>query len=83
MPLGGCRRRGCVRGGHRRGRPGELPIIDTYPLFRGLRLHSLAYPVLVRCAHCSHRRESTMVALDEAHAPVCPACYAHRLGEHG
>lgn len=58
----------------------RLPIIGTYPTLRGLRLHSLAYPVPFRCTHCGQHRESVMVAVTVDSDPVCPACYATSLG---
>ncbi|WP_020501474.1 hypothetical protein [Sciscionella marina] len=57
----------------------DLPIIDTYPLLRGLQLHSLAHALTYRCKRCRKRRESVMVAIDDECAPVCPTCYANNL----
>lgn len=59
----------------------ELAIVGSYPEMRGLRLHSLRAPLPYLCAHCGDPKETVIIALTEQAAPVCPACFAHRMGE--
>lgn len=56
----------------------SVPVLSSYPAWRGLALHSLAVAVCFVCTVCEHTRDSTMVATHEHHSGfVCPSCYAH------
>lgn len=58
-----------------------VAILASYPMWAGLRLHSLANATTFRCSRCGHHRESTMAATSNADsaAMLCPTCYARQL----
>lgn len=53
----------------------RVVILDSYPSWAGLQLHSLAVAAEYRCDQCRKARESTMIATGE-NTVICPACYA-------
>lgn len=59
----------------------EVDVLASYPMWAGLRLHSLASAATFRCSRCGHHRESTMAATSNADsaAMLCPICYARQL----
>lgn len=68
------------------GSPGErtavtldgLPVLGSYPLSRGLALHSLVAVVRFRCLMCERCDDSALVATQEHDTRlICPGCYAH------
>jgi anti-anti-sigma factor len=64
--------------GHRVG------ILQSYPCWQGLQLHSLVRQIHYRCSECERPRDSTMAATretpDGAGTLVCPACYGRLTG---
>ncbi|WET77849.1 hypothetical protein P3102_27750 [Amycolatopsis sp. QT-25] len=57
---------------------GSLPILESYPDFHGVRLHSLTRPAEYRCARCGGTCSSALAATSDHHgagALICPSCY--------
>lgn len=61
-----------------------VAVLASYPMWAGVRLHSLANAAKFHCSRCGHHRESTMAATSstDATAVLCPTCYAHHLAHH-
>ncbi|ALG06975.1 hypothetical protein [Kibdelosporangium phytohabitans] len=56
----------------------DLPILSSFPSWRGFALHSLVIVAVYRCVVCDRPRESTMVATrGECGELICPKCFAH------
>lgn len=53
----------------------RVVILDSYPSWAGLQLHSLAVAAQYHCDQCRKTRESAMVATGD-NTLICPACYA-------
>lgn len=58
----------------------RFTIIDSYPMWRGIQLHSLSEPSTYDCDACGRRQDSAMVAFSVADTVICPACYSFLLG---
>jgi hypothetical protein len=53
-----------------------LPVLFSYPPLHGWALHSLLFPVAVRCAACDRLSHRVLVATHTASGEVlCAACY--------
>ena len=54
----------------------DLPVLFSYPPLHGSTLHSLLFPVVVRCTACDRSGHSVLVATHTASGAVlCAACY--------
>jgi hypothetical protein len=61
----------------------DLHVLHSYPLSRGLVLHSLAAVVRFPCLACEKSGDSALVATQEHDTRlICPGCYA-RLRQAG
>jgi hypothetical protein len=58
----------------------DLPVLVSYPSWRGFALHSLVLVTAYRCAVCDRSRDSAMVATKEDRGEViCPKCFTHLI----
>lgn len=58
----------------------RFAIIHSYPMWRGIQLHSLTEPMVYECKACGEVQDSAMVAFTAADTVICPACYSFLLG---
>lgn len=57
----------------------EIELCSSYPVWRGLTLHSLIHATTYHCVDCLHCHESTMLATTTEGTVLCPGCYAAEL----
>ncbi|ONI77805.1 hypothetical protein ALI144C_30680 [Actinosynnema sp. ALI-1.44] len=56
----------------------DLPVLASFPSWRGFALHSLLIVAVYRCVVCGRPRDSTMVATRGSGGElICPKCFSH------